>query len=41
LSKMGITIQFERDSNQAINGFKLNAGRTLGMVFARRDGAGK
>jgi CubicO group peptidase (beta-lactamase class C family) len=41
LSKMGITIQFERDSNQAINGFKLNAGRTLGMVFARRDDAGK
>jgi CubicO group peptidase (beta-lactamase class C family) len=41
LGKMGITIQFERDSNQAINGFKLNAGRTLGMVFARRDGAGK
>ncbi len=41
LSKMGITIQFEKDSNQAINGFKLNAGRTLGMVFARRDGAGK
>jgi len=41
LSKMGITIQFERDSNQAISGFKLNAGRTLGMVFARRDGAGK
>jgi len=41
LSKMGITIQFERGSNQAINGFKLNAGRTLGMVFARRDGAGK
>jgi CubicO group peptidase (beta-lactamase class C family) len=41
LSKMGFTIQFERDSNQAINGFKLNAGRTRGMVFARRDGAGK
>ena len=41
LSKMGITIQFQRDSNQAIDGFNLNAGRTLGMVFARRDGAGK
>jgi CubicO group peptidase (beta-lactamase class C family) len=41
LSKMGITIQFERDSNQTINGFKLDAGRTMGMVFARRDVAGK
>src|SRR5271168_2018536 len=41
LSKMGITIHFERDSNQAINKFKLDAGRTLGMIFTRRDGAEK
>jgi hypothetical protein len=39
--KMGITIRFQRDSNQAINGFKLDAGRTLGMIFVRRDGAEK
>jgi CubicO group peptidase (beta-lactamase class C family) len=41
LSKMGITIHFERESNQAITGFKLNAGRTLGMIFTRRDGTEK
>src|SRR5580700_4411637 len=29
LSKMGITIRFEKDSNQGISGFKLDAGRTL------------
>lgn len=41
LSKMGIMIHFERDSSQAISGFKLDAGRTRGMIFTRRDGAGK
>jgi hypothetical protein len=41
LSKMGITIHFERDSNQVMSGFKLDAGRTLGMIFARRDGTEK
>jgi hypothetical protein len=41
LSKMGITIHFERESNQAITGFKLNAGRTQGMIFTRRDGTEK
>jgi hypothetical protein len=36
-----ITIHFERDSNQAISGFKLDRGRTLGMIFTRRDGTEK
>ncbi|HKN74758.1 MAG TPA: serine hydrolase domain-containing protein [Candidatus Acidoferrum sp.] len=40
-TKMGITLHFERDANEAITGFKLDAGRTLGMIFTRRDGAGK
>lgn len=38
LGRMGIMIHFERGSNQAISGFKLDAGRTLGMVFTRRTG---
>src|SRR5580692_10161692 len=41
LSKMGITIHFERESNQAISGFKLDAGRTRGMIFTRRNSAEK
>src|SRR5580704_14408106 len=41
LGKMGITIHFERDSTQAVRGFKLDAGRTLGMVFTRRGGGDK
>lgn len=41
LSKTPIKIHFERDSSQSISGFKLDAGRTLGMIFTRRDGAGK
>jgi CubicO group peptidase (beta-lactamase class C family) len=40
-TKMGIAIHFQRDSNQAISGFKLDAGRTLGMIFTRRGGAEK
>jgi CubicO group peptidase (beta-lactamase class C family) len=41
LTKMGITIHFVRDATGATTGFKLDAGRTLGMMFARRDGTGK
>lgn len=41
LSKTPIKIHFERDSSQSISGFTLDAGRTLGMIFTRRDGAGK
>src|SRR5438445_3007807 len=36
-----ITIQFERDQQQGVKGFTLDAGRTRGMIFARRNGAGK
>ncbi len=41
LSKTPIKIHFERDSSQSISGFTLDAGRTLGMIFTRRDGAAK
>jgi CubicO group peptidase (beta-lactamase class C family) len=41
LTKMGITIHFVRDATGATTGFKLDAGRTLGMIFTRRDGRGK
>ncbi len=40
-SQSPIKIHFERDSNHAISGFKLDAGRTLGMIFTRRSGVGK
>src|SRR6266705_2790421 len=36
-----IAIQFERDQHQGVKGFTLDAGRTRGMIFTRRDGAGK
>src|SRR5260370_3368293 len=36
-----IAIQFERDQRQGVKGFTLDAGRTRGMIFTRRDGAGK
>lgn len=36
-----ITIQFERDPQQGVKGFTLDAGRTRGMIFTRRNGAGK
>jgi CubicO group peptidase (beta-lactamase class C family) len=41
LMKMGVTIHFQRNSNQAMSGFKLDAGRTLGMIFTRREAAEK
>jgi CubicO group peptidase (beta-lactamase class C family) len=41
LGKMGITIHFKRDASEAISGFKLDAGRTLGMIFTRRSGGDK
>jgi CubicO group peptidase (beta-lactamase class C family) len=41
LTKMEITIHFVRDATGATNGFKLDEGPTLGMIFTRRDGAGK
>ena len=41
LGQTGIAIHFERDSNQTVSGFKLDAGRTLGMVFTRRSGGNR
>ncbi len=41
LVKSAIRIHFEKDSNQSVSGFKLDAGRTLGMTFTRRESAGK
>ncbi|HXJ04267.1 MAG TPA: serine hydrolase domain-containing protein [Candidatus Acidoferrum sp.] len=41
LTKTAIKIHFERDASQTISGFKLDAGRTRGMIFTRREGAGK
>jgi CubicO group peptidase (beta-lactamase class C family) len=35
------TFHFMRDATGATNGFKLDAGRTWGMIFTRRDGTGK
>lgn len=36
-----ITLHFQRDSNQNVKGFTLDAGRTKGMIFSRREGGGK
>ncbi len=36
-----IMIQFERDQQQGVKGFTLDAGRTRGMIFTRRNGAEK
>jgi len=41
LSKTPIAIHFDRDSSKSISGFTLDAGRTRGMIFTRRDGPGK
>jgi CubicO group peptidase (beta-lactamase class C family) len=34
-------IHFQKGANQAITGFTLDAGRTRGMIFSRKDGSGK
>lgn len=36
-----VTIHFQRDSSQALKGFTLDAGRTRGLLFSRRDSASK
>jgi CubicO group peptidase (beta-lactamase class C family) len=36
-----ITMQFERDQQQGVKGFTLDAGRTRGMIFTRRNGTKK
>jgi hypothetical protein len=41
MNETHITIRFERDAHQGVKGFTMDAGRTRGMIFTRRDGAGK
>jgi hypothetical protein len=41
MEKTPIAIHFQRDSNQLVKGFTLDAGRTRGMTFSRRDGSPK
>jgi hypothetical protein len=41
IEKSPITIHFQRDSNQLVKGFTLDAGRTRGMAFSRRDSSAK
>ena len=36
-----VTLHFKRDSGHTATGFTLDAGRTRGMIFTRRDGAAK
>jgi CubicO group peptidase (beta-lactamase class C family) len=41
MNRERITIHFERDQHQGVNGFTLDAGRTRGIIFTRRNGSGK
>ena len=41
MTQAGITVHFERDHEQGVKGFTLDAGRTRGMIFTRKGGAGK
>jgi hypothetical protein len=41
VEKSPIAIHFQRDTNQVVTGFTLDAGRTRGMIFARKEGTGK
>ena len=41
MNEAQITIHFARDTEQAVKGFTLDAGRTRGMIFTRRSDAGK
>lgn len=41
MEKTPITIHFQRDSNQLVKGFTLDAGRTRGMTFSRRESLAK
>ena len=36
----GLAFHFLRDQQQSVKGFTLDAGRTRGMIFTRRDGSG-
>lgn len=37
----GMAIHFMRDQQQDVKGFTVDAGRTRGMIFTRRDGSGQ
>lgn len=37
----GLAIHFLRDQQQSVKGFTLDAGRTRGMIFTRREGSGQ
>jgi hypothetical protein len=37
--KSSVTIHFQRDANQSVKGFTLDAGRTRGLIFSREAAA--
>jgi hypothetical protein len=41
IEKTPFAIHFQRDSSQLVRGFTLDAGRTRGMTFSRRDVSAK
>jgi CubicO group peptidase (beta-lactamase class C family) len=41
MGKTHVLLHFRRDVNQMVKGFTLDAGRTRGMIFSRRDNATK
>jgi CubicO group peptidase (beta-lactamase class C family) len=41
MEKVQVSLHFQRDSNQIVKGFTLDAGRTLGLIFSRREAAAR
>jgi len=41
MEKSRVSFSFQRDANQTVNGFLLDAGRTRGLIFSRRDSHAK
>ncbi|HET8923963.1 MAG TPA: serine hydrolase domain-containing protein [Candidatus Acidoferrum sp.] len=41
MEETGIAIHFQRDQQQSVKGFTLDAGRTRGVIFTRRNGSGQ
>ena len=41
MNQTGIAVHFERDQQQSVKGFTLDAGRTRGMIFTRKEYAKK
>lgn len=41
MNETGMAVHFQRDPEQSVKGFTLDAGRTRGMIFTRKVGAGK